>query len=719
MATYVYYPLDKANNEIRLVDIFPSANFEAPIELSITRVPFVVPPEHLLADCRQPLSEIAPTLPPGWHVEKTLDDRYIYSTWVGDYLRTSWNHPAGLNFGEPPRIPPAEFSPQFEALSWTWGEQAGTEAAWVLDREGNRSACRVRQNLAEAIRYLRQPCQPRRMWIDSICIDQENKEEQGHQVLRMKDIYRLAGRVVIWLGPAGPDTHLALEGLCSLGERVEISQSFSILPQPLYAGDYPWQQLTCGLTFSEATWRALNDLLVRPWFGRVWTIQESLLANRDSAFQCGSFTLPSGSFEKGYAALARPSTNSSSGTLKIPVMMRAMRRIGLRNMPISSILLCAMDMACSDPRDKVYGVLGLMPRDMMGGMAPDYSLTVSEVFVRTTLQHGTAGCRLGLLDHCDLGSKLLDGPSWSPNYTIHQSWVSRSTEGPLASGCFPSHWTSHVADGILEVEGVRHGTVADDVSPILDSKQSMVAFFRRAYQGQVEGITKGAHARDYAYAYHAGDLEDFFPGHGYPTLALATGNMLYMISSNIIPGGLRAGSLMASDPIGPVRFLYTDGGLAGIASCSAQRGDLVVVIPGCRLPKIVRPLSPSPTSHTAYQLVGSCDILGLSNAEALLGPLPEGYTAKYVRDCTRRRQTWFTNDETGARLGPLEDPRLDPLPAEWYTRELSGEGEETNEGFPLFEFVHRETGEATRMDPRCTREALIARGVRLETFELR
>lgn len=195
--SYLYQPLDKAKNEIRLVDIFPSADFDAPIELSITHVPFVVPPDHLLVDRRQSPSEIVKTLPPDWHVEKPPDDRYIYVSTAGDDVRTSWTHPTGLNFGEPPRLPPARFQPQFEALSWTWGDQLDTEAAWVMDGEGSRSACQLRQNLAQAIRYLRYAGQPRRMWIDNICINQENKNEQGDQVLRMKDIYRLADRVVI------------------------------------------------------------------------------------------------------------------------------------------------------------------------------------------------------------------------------------------------------------------------------------------------------------------------------------------------------------------------------------------------------------------------------------------------------------------------------------------------------------------------------------------
>lgn len=636
---------------------------------------------------------------------------------AGDDVRTSWTHPTGLNFGEPPRVPPARFQPQFEALSWTWGDQLDTEAAWVLDGEGNRSACQLRQNLAQAIRYLRYAGQPRRMWIDNICINQENKKEQGDQVLRMKDIYRLADRVVIWLGPADPDTHLAFEGLRKLGARVEGIRSLGVLPPPIYAGEYPWQEGTCGLAFSQSTWAALDDLFARLWFGRVWTVQESVLANWDSAFQCGSSTLLSGSFWKGCGSLARFST---SAPFNHSLLRRVMRRGDLQSRPIQRIMLCAIEMACSDPRDKIYGVLGLMPRNMKGDIRPNYILTASQVLTQAVIQHGVAIRRLGLLNDCDHSVKLPDAPSWSPNYTINQPWASPFSLGLRASGCFSSYWTSNIKDGVLEVEGVQHSFVSE-ASPSLGSDRSMIDFFWRVFQGQVEGVPKGVHAREYTYAYHGGRLEDLLPGSGYPTLAQATSKMLEMLTSTTDPAVAHASFLKANHAPFPVRVLYTDGGLAGVSTClSVQRGDVIVVIAGCRIPKILRPLSPSATSHnTAYQLVGSCDILALSNAEAFLGPLPKAYTVRYLRDSRGERHPCFINDETGAWLGPLEDPRLESLPAEWNTRELSGEGDETNDGFPLFEFVHRETGEATRIDPRCTREALIARGIKLETFVLR
>ncbi|KAK1830638.1 heterokaryon incompatibility protein-domain-containing protein [Podospora conica] len=739
--TYVYHPLDKSKNEIRVVDILPSADFNAPIELSITHVPFVVPPEHLLADNRQPLDEIYKTLPAGWGVEKTSENRHIYlneSPAAGGDIRTSWTHPGGLDFGEPPRLPPAGFKPQFEALSWTWGEQVNTETAWARDSRHSRSLYRLgqdltraisqlrhpsrsrqiqlRQNLAEAIRHLRQPSQSRRMWIDSICIDQENTDERGDQVLRMKDIYRLAERVVIWLGPAGRDTQLAFESLRCLGERVESTQRNSCLPPPTYTGDYPWLEPDCGMFLPVTTWGGLDDLFGREWFGRVWTIQESLLANSDSTFQCGRFTLPFGSCLRVCATLG--TWDDSTTPFNMHRLLRAIQRMSLRDTSFFRILCYASEMACSNPRDKVYGVLGLMPRCIMGGMRPNYSLGVSEVFGQTVIQHGTAGRRLGLLDHCNLGSKLPDAPSWCPNYTIPEIWADFAEPRSLASGYFPSSWTSK-GDGVLGVDAVRHGTVAQ-VSPSLESKQSMFTFCWEAYQGHLEGISKGAHARNYAYAANLGLLDELYPEAGFPTLAQATDKMLDILSNNAAPTGYnRAHYLFNGTPL-LLRLLFTSGGLVGLASCPVQPEDLVVVILGCRTPKIVRPLLSPPGINTTYQLVGSCDILGLSNAEALLGPLPPGYRVRYYRDSVGCNQAWFVNDETGATLKPFRDPRLEPptLPVEWDTRELSGEGEEGNDGFPLYEFSNRETGEVTRIDPRCTREALIARGVTLETFDL-
>ncbi|KAH9219629.1 heterokaryon incompatibility, partial [Leptodontidium sp. 2 PMI_412] len=58
----------------------------------------------------------------------------------------------------------------------------------------------VTRNLFLALRRLRKPEEPRVMWIDALCICQENDEEKSHQVRLMGEIYKRCAEVCIWVG---------------------------------------------------------------------------------------------------------------------------------------------------------------------------------------------------------------------------------------------------------------------------------------------------------------------------------------------------------------------------------------------------------------------------------------------------------------------------------------------------------------------------------------
>jgi hypothetical protein len=72
----------------------------------------------------------------------------------------------------------------------------------------------VGQNLWSALRYIRRPEKSRVIWIDAICINQnDDDDERGEQVKRMADIYRWASRVVVWLGLPSNKSSLAMTTL--------------------------------------------------------------------------------------------------------------------------------------------------------------------------------------------------------------------------------------------------------------------------------------------------------------------------------------------------------------------------------------------------------------------------------------------------------------------------------------------------------------------------
>lgn len=86
------------------------------------------------------------------------------------------------------------------------------------------------------------------LWIDAICINQEDDDEKGQQVQSMAKIYAKASRVIVWLGEAAEDSDQALEEI----RIAAVKQSTN-----LAINETNHQQ-------------AILTLLERPWFRRIW-----------------------------------------------------------------------------------------------------------------------------------------------------------------------------------------------------------------------------------------------------------------------------------------------------------------------------------------------------------------------------------------------------------------------------------------------------------------
>ena len=88
-----------------------------------------------------------------------------------------------------------ENPPPLEALSYVWGDSTALSPMLCDGRPISITA-----NLEQVLRHLRFPIQPRYLWVDAICIDQENIDERTRQVQDMRQVYKRATRVIVWLG---------------------------------------------------------------------------------------------------------------------------------------------------------------------------------------------------------------------------------------------------------------------------------------------------------------------------------------------------------------------------------------------------------------------------------------------------------------------------------------------------------------------------------------
>ncbi len=113
----------------------------------------------------------------------------------------------------------------YEALSYVWGKPTVFHSTiWCVDEDhvdSGGGTLRIGANLATALVAYRRLDQPRRIWVDAICIRQDDLDERLSQVRMMGDIFRNATQVLCWLGafqePA-TDEHLALAAIHFLRE---------------------------------------------------------------------------------------------------------------------------------------------------------------------------------------------------------------------------------------------------------------------------------------------------------------------------------------------------------------------------------------------------------------------------------------------------------------------------------------------------------------------
>lgn len=158
----------------------------------------------------------------------------------------------------------------YEALSYAWGSNDRTKTIKCNDIEFP-----ITQNLWQALMALRLPQafepnvkQFRYLWVDAICINQNDNLERGEQVWNMLTIYGKAIRVIGWLGA----DHEDIEVMLNFAQLFGIGENFVPFSR----------RIDCGKVL-----KGLDDLYNRPWFSRIW-VQQEIFASRDLILCCGS-----------------------------------------------------------------------------------------------------------------------------------------------------------------------------------------------------------------------------------------------------------------------------------------------------------------------------------------------------------------------------------------------------------------------------------------------
>jgi hypothetical protein len=271
--------------------------------------------------------------------------------------------------------------PVYEALSYAWGSTENP-ASIAASKRGN-TRINITQNLVEVLPYLRYTDGPRRLWIDAICIDQTNLAERSEQVQRMGDIFSLAYRVITWVGPEADNSSIALKTFMFITARIQVDR-FTKRLRPVTSNeeDKMWADETLELPPSRRELLAISALVLRPWFGRLWVQQEVQLANSSTILVCGSTHCPWEAFGISVAALAlkpipdwfalAPAISEYHKRLNI-LWTFCCTTIEPTVSEFQARIYETQDTMCSDPRDRIYALMGIHSRNVQRlYIHPDY-----------------------------------------------------------------------------------------------------------------------------------------------------------------------------------------------------------------------------------------------------------------------------------------------------------------------------------------------------------
>jgi hypothetical protein len=474
-------------------------------------------------------------------------------------------------------------SPQYEAISYVWGDEINPASIKCHDFGYSLP---ITQNLAAALFRFRLADQQRMIWVDAICINQEDITERGHQVRLMGKVYGKASGVLVWLGEEDENTELV--STCLHSSFIELTDAETL---------------------------ALKLFFERPWFHRAWTFQESVLA-QFAQVHCGSYRF---SKQLIYDAIRGLSWATEAGivepeldrNLRVSYVMMHPESSHSHDRSIGEFLMLRRGSQCKDPRDLVYSLLGVARG--IEGIEPDYSRSMQDVFTSTARRIIISTRSLSLLGEINAQNFNAALPSWVPDWrekkleTVFsrrlKDWAGAVDAGGVAHmGPFQQDKKNHTTK--LSVRGLR----VDEIGDMVEG-EDLDGFFG-LFRGQKNDLTtyesiELAFLRTLSLDYYFYPDDDGRRRRGGRWKYNFKLRDFYDISHHN-----KYVDLFGENIKGQNLFRTKDGSM-GLGPRRSHRGDLVCIICGVEPPVLLRP------SGNEYLFVGYCYVYGLMDGRAL------------------------------------------------------------------------------------------------------
>ena len=367
-------------------------------------------------------------------------------------------------------------APVYSALSYTWDQLSGPPVQGL----------RYTPNLAAAMSYLSSLTSKMELWwVDALCIDQDNVKEKADQVAMMRSIYETASKVWVWLGRSDLDSQPAFDLIKQI-HTLKVKGRLTIDGEAI---EKPFDSDTLGeLDLPPAehpAWMSLMKTLQRPYFQRMWVLQELAAAVEDPYVALGPLQMswdlfiqavqlfrdlgwqlslekrlfraePHSSFSRGSDAMSVLPIIQSFQLIKEPAHVK-----------VYFYLVLLSWFQTSDARDKINALYGLISvEDQRDGLiVPNYKDSTSQVFRDVTAKLIIRSKSFQILASVNNPTRrhMVDLPSWVPDYSsILRDDRGESKYEAAGKTSFFADWTP--GTNTLRVRAV----LVDEVSHVSD-----------------------------------------------------------------------------------------------------------------------------------------------------------------------------------------------------------------------------------------------------------
>ncbi|KAI0099036.1 heterokaryon incompatibility protein-domain-containing protein [Nemania sp. FL0031] len=485
-------------------------------------------------------------------------------------------------------VHPVSDCPPYVALSYAWGDATARRSVKL-----GSHVVSLTESLVAALEHLQHQEKTLVVWADAICINQSDNVEKSHQVQMMSRIYKSAALVIAWLGLEGDDSDEAIRQLQKITELIASAMNQIDEIENMFGsgqGDELLQHR------QSIDFLPVKSLLERPWFDRIWVLQEAVL-NDHTLYLAGQLCLePDALFWGGNEWVSAYYSHAHT------IDHTSWRRLTPVNVPLPLDIFCLSSISlsvfgpnlkCTDPKDYVYGLLGLIEDAERYGLQADYTLSLEDVYTSFAIALIRSGNLSFLLRLWCPGTDL-NLPSWVPDlrvahFNTMDTWIDGNIyQADLApGGNRPSLDFQSSGDGIprLIVSAYHVDTVESILASLANGEPDPAE--QTAFLRSVQGVMS-----------HVGSLGRISKER---TPLSATALILAHLRAYFQPS--RAELLQYLDDgsssvntewahLSPCRHLFlTKSGLVGLSHGPVSTGDKVFIIAGTRGHWVLRKLA--------------------------------------------------------------------------------------------------------------------------------